>query len=166
MKDKLQKVTLKKLLLLAGILILLGIVTIIIQFLTVYNNVKEVKISTPSGQDVIFGRDIRIPKDVPENLPIYPNGKITSVIASDKDSVISIETKDDIKLVLDWHKNELIKNSWEITSENYFAVGNDTGNLWFENQKYTGQVTVSNRNHNNPEKPTEVVRINISVKSK
>lgn len=132
-----------------------------------YKFPDEFKLNTPTGQNVTFGQDIKIPKEVPGDLPIYQNGRVTSVISDDKNSVVSIETKDNPKSVLDWHKSELLKNNWEITSENYFSPSwEDTGNLWFENQKYTGQVTVSNRNHANPEKPTETVRINISVKLK
>lgn len=122
----------------------------------------NLKMEIPDGKTLTFGTSVNIPKEVPKDLPLY-DGKVTSVIADKKQSIIAIETRDDPRTVFNWYKSELMSKKWVITSEDNFELQKDLGNLRFENYEYKGQVTASNRNHTNPDQPTEITRINVSV---
>lgn len=78
-------------------------------------------------ETIIVGDDITLPKDFPENVPVYPRSKIISAAYIDGQAHLQQTTNDAAEKVLEWYKKELMDAGWEVvvTSPDGITVEND-----------------------------------------
>jgi hypothetical protein len=78
-------------------------------------NMGEINMTGKNGENISFNNG-EIPKDFPEDLPIYPKSKVlVSIDYSDKHvNTLSLETGDSIIQIEKFYKKELDSKGWKI----------------------------------------------------
>ncbi len=121
----------------------------------------------PGGVNSIIGRNLKLSDKYTRLLPIYPGSRIFSVIEGKdqgKDNItVSIRIRDDIDKIIKWHRQEVERMGYSIKD---WSTTDEVTNIWFYNDQYTGSITISNKDHSNPGKTTEEVRVSLWLETK
>jgi len=83
-------------------------------------------INSPDGTLKVSNK---IPDSWPNDIPIYPDSKVTNSFIMNQDPakggseiVLNLNTDDDLQAVRDYYKKELVSNGWKIDQDNEMSV--------------------------------------------
>jgi hypothetical protein len=75
---------------------------------------------TPDGTvfEAEYGREGQLPRDFPEDVPLYGNAKpLSSVATPEHGTVVNLRSSDAPEALFDWYRSRYVEQGWEIEHE-------------------------------------------------
>lgn len=112
-----------------------------------------------AGFESTMGIDISLPDEYSDLIPIHPDSRIFSVIENDDRVVVATRVNsEDVKGITKWYEAAAVGMGYKIDRSSTFKQITD---IRYSNDSYEGGVTLSNKDHSNPGKIEEEIRISI-----
>ncbi len=123
-------------------------------------NKKEIGIKTEKGT-FKMGKDVKIPKNCPKDVPIYPAAKITTVSCGALyEMSLSMTTQDQTTRIANYYEKELVKNGWKAKTNRitistmikliYIKQGREMGIIIMDDGKQRSIILAVNPQEKNP----------------